>query len=133
MTALAFDKVGEVGLEESTYFKLTQKQTDLILFDRMRGHKDQITSIRFLPKLLLGRKSKETTSSGYLLSSSKGTLLKLCDLSTQHCMESTVAHRSEVWDFDISKDEKMLMTGSNDLKFKVWTIDRDVLAKGLIQ
>ena len=96
----------------------------------MRGHKDQITSIRFLPRPLLGG-YKSTSSSGYLLSSSKDTLLKLWDLSTQHCMETVVVHRSEVWDFDISKDEKMLVTGSDDIEFKVWTIDHEVLAKGL--
>jgi U3 small nucleolar RNA-associated protein 12 len=93
----------------------------------MRGHKDQITSIRFLPRPLLGG----TSSSGYLLSSSKDTLLKLWDLGTQHCMETVVVHRSEVWDFDVSKDEKMLVTGSDDIEFKVWTIDHEVLAKGL--
>jgi U3 small nucleolar RNA-associated protein 12 len=99
----------------------------------MRGHKDQITSIRFLSRPLLGdHKSKDmTSSSGYLLSSSKDTLLKLWDLSTQHCMETVVAHRSEVWYFDISKDEKMLVTGSEDAEFKIWTIDHEVLAKGL--
>ena len=72
-----------------------------------------------------------TTSFEYLLSSSKDTLLKLWDLSTQHCIETVVAHRSEVWDFDISKDEKMLVTGSDDIEFKVWTIDHEVLVKGL--
>jgi len=99
----------------------------------MRGHKDQITSVRFLlTPLLGGHESKDMISSpGYLLSSSKDTLLKLWDLSTQHCMETVVAHRSEVWDFDISKDEKMLVTGSEDTEFRVWTIDHEVLAKGL--
>lgn len=99
----------------------------------MRGHKDQVTSIQFISRPLLGgHKSKDmTSSSGYLLSSSKDTLLKLWDLSTQHCMETVVAHRSEVWDFDISKDEKMLVTGGEDAEFKVWTIDHEVLAKGL--
>src|SRR6266480_2235427 len=89
----------------------------------MRGHKDQITSIRFLPRPLLGDHKS--------ISSSRDTLLKLWDLSTQHCMETVVVHRSEVWDFDISKDEKMLVTGSDDIEFKVWTIDHEVLAKGL--
>ena len=96
----------------------------------MRGHKDQITSIRFLSRPLLGG-HKSTSSPGYLLSSSKDTLLNLWDLGTQHCMETVVVHRSEVWNFDISKDEKMLVTGSEDIEFKVWTIDHEVLAKGL--
>ncbi|GBC04191.1 hypothetical protein RclHR1_05560011 [Rhizophagus clarus] len=134
VTALTFDKTG-------TRLASGSNDTDLIIWDivgevglyRMRGHKDQITSIRFLLKPLLGgHKSKDlTSSSGYLLSSSKDTLLKLWDLSTQHCMETVVAHRSEIWDFDISEDEKMLVTGSEDAEFKVWTIDHEVLAKGL--
>ncbi|RIA92969.1 WD40-repeat-containing domain protein [Glomus cerebriforme] len=134
VTALTFDKTG-------TRLASGSRDTDLIIWDvvgevglyRMRGHKDQITAIRFLPRPLSGgHKSNDTiSSSGYLLSSSKDTLLKLWDLSTQHCMETVVAHRSEIWDFDISKDEKMLVTGSDDTEFKVWTIDHEVLAKGL--
>ncbi|CAB4425009.1 unnamed protein product [Rhizophagus irregularis] len=134
VTALTFDKTG-------TRLASGSKDTDLIIWDivgevglyRMRGHKDQVTSIQFISRPLLGgHKSKDmTSSSGYLLSSSKDTLLKLWDLSTQHCMETVVAHRSEVWDFDISKDEKMLVTGGEDAEFKVWIIDHEVLAKGL--
>ncbi|CAG8547930.1 5569_t:CDS:10, partial [Racocetra fulgida] len=97
----------------------------------MRGHKDQITAIRFLCKPLSGGVISENTTQDYLLSSSKDTLLKLWDLSTQHCMETVVAHRSEIWDFDVSKDETLIVTGSSDPEIKLWTIDHDVLAQGL--
>jgi hypothetical protein len=36
-----------------------------------------------------------------LLTSSKDTLVKLWDLPTQHCVETLVAHRSEVWSLDV--------------------------------
>ncbi|CAG8625852.1 1091_t:CDS:10, partial [Cetraspora pellucida] len=133
VTALTFDKYG-VRLASGS------KDTDIIIWDvvgemglyRMRGHKDQITAIRFLCKPLSGGViSENTTSQEYLLSSSKDTLLKLWDLSTQHCMETVVAHRSEIWDFDVSKDETLIVTGSADPEIKLWTIDHDVLAQGL--
>ncbi|CAG8503552.1 14003_t:CDS:10 [Acaulospora morrowiae] len=133
VTALTFDKSG-------TRLASGSKDTDIILWDivgevglfRMRGHKDQVTSLRFLPRSLSGGaiKADDTLSPGYLISSSKDTLLKLWDLSTQHCMETVVAHRSEVWDFDISRDWKMLVTGGDDSEMKVWTIDHNVLARG---
>ncbi|CAG8819290.1 28547_t:CDS:2, partial [Racocetra persica] len=115
------------------------KDTDIIIWDvvgevglfRMRGHKDQITAIRFLCKPLSGGVISDNTTQDYLLSSSKDTLLKLWDLSTQHCMETVVAHRSEIWDFDVSKDETLIVTGSSDPEIKLWTIDHDVLAQGL--
>ncbi|CAG8657132.1 2774_t:CDS:2, partial [Scutellospora calospora] len=101
---LTFDKSG-VRLASGS------KDTDLIIWDvvsevglfRMRGHKDQVTAIRFLSKPSLdGVISEDISSHGYLLSSSKDTFLKLWDLSTQHCMETIIAHRSEIWDFDES-------------------------------
>ncbi|CAG8432793.1 526_t:CDS:10 [Diversispora eburnea] len=127
VTSLLFDKTG-------TRLASGSKDTNIILWDvigevglfRLCGHKDQITSIRFLPKSLLS-KDNEISSPGYLISSSKDTLLKLWDLSTQHCIETVVSHRSEIWDFDISKDGKMIVTGGDDADMKVWTIDYEVL------
>jgi len=39
-----------------------------------------------------------------LLSSSKDSLVKLWDLQTQHCVETLVGHRSEVWSIDLKFD-----------------------------
>ncbi|CAJ0919354.1 3716_t:CDS:10 [Entrophospora sp. SA101] len=138
ITALTFDQSG-------TRLASGSKDTDLIVWDvvgeiglyRMRGHKDQITSVKFLSKSVFGinKKSKEILPSSslsgyYLISSSKDTLLKLWDLSTQHCMETIVAHRSEIWNFDISQDESLLVTGGDDNELKIWTIDHELLTKG---
>ncbi len=58
--------------------------------DRMRGHKDMITSCIFV------------SNGDQLLTSSKDTLIKLWDLTTQHCVETLVAHNSEVWAMALS-------------------------------
>jgi len=86
----------------------------------MRGHKNQITSINFL-------------SQDYVLTSSKDTLLKVWDLGTQHCIETIVAHRSEVWDVAFDVHQMILCTGSNDDEIRVWKVDLDVLKTHLKQ
>ncbi|CAG8537832.1 10629_t:CDS:10 [Paraglomus brasilianum] len=125
VTALAFDATG-------TRLASGSKDNDLIIWDivgevglyRMRGHKDQITAVKFLS-------GNNDTSYGFLLSSSKDTLLKVWDLSTQRCVETVVAHRTEIWDFDISSDQTLLVTGSSEPGLKIWRIDRELLDKGL--
>ncbi|CAO3565668.1 unnamed protein product [Mortierella alpina] len=130
VTALAFDKSGSRLVSGS-------RDTDLIVWDvegevglyRLRGHKDQVTSVRFLSRPSLVEGGKPTD--GYVVSASKDTLIKLWDLSTQHCMETLVAHRNEVWDFDVNGDESMLVSGGGDADIKVWKIDAAVLRTGL--
>ncbi|KAF9170002.1 hypothetical protein BGX21_009742, partial [Mortierella sp. AD011] len=130
VTALAFDKSGSRLVSGS-------KDTDLIVWDvegevglyRLRGHKDQITSVRFISRPSIVEGGKPTD--GYVLSSSKDTLIKLWDLSTQHCMETLVAHRNEVWSCDVNADETVLASGGGDPDIKVWKIDATVLRTGL--
>ncbi|KAG0012704.1 hypothetical protein BGZ80_011564 [Entomortierella chlamydospora] len=130
VTALAFDKSGSRLVSGS-------KDTDLIVWDvegevglyRLRGHKDQITSVRFISRPSIVEGGKPTD--GYVLSSSKDTLIKLWDLSTQHCIETLVAHRNEVWSCDVNADETMLVSGGGDPDIKVWKIDAAVLRTGL--
>lgn len=97
---------------------------------RLRGHRDQITGIRFLPP-----SDSPSTSAGssndFLISTSKDTLLKLWDLSTQHCVQTIVAHHSEVWSMDFSLEQNLIFTGSGDGDLKAWKIDFDALAAGL--
>lgn len=86
---------------------------------RLRGHRDQITSLSFL-------------SPDHLLSGSKDTLLKLWHLPTQHCLDTAIAHRSECWSTTplpvTSEDEEpgdpvavVLSTGSEG-EVKLWNI-----------
>jgi U3 small nucleolar RNA-associated protein 12 len=96
----------------------------------LRGHRDQITSIRFLTTTA-SPSTSTSTSPGYILTSSKDTFLKLWDLSTQHCIQTVVAHRSELWSFDIDQSGTMIFTGSGEGELKAWKIDQDALNEGI--
>ena len=96
----------------------------------LRGHRDQITAIRFLAVDLPSVASSSTSTPGLLLTGSKDTFLKLWDLSTQHCVQTIVAHRAEVWTLDVNKEQGLVFTGSNEGELKAWSIDHDAIAEG---
>ncbi|KAL1944244.1 hypothetical protein VTO73DRAFT_3429 [Trametes versicolor] len=133
VTALAFDGSG-------TRLASGSQDTDLILWDvvgeaglyRLRGHRDQITAIRFVRPAAESAPSTSTgIAPGYLLTSSKDTFLKLWDLQTQHCTQTVVAHRSEVWTMDLNPEQDLVFTGSGEGELKAWKIDHEALAQGL--
>ncbi|KAI9332206.1 quinon protein alcohol dehydrogenase-like superfamily [Obelidium mucronatum] len=122
------------------------KDTDLVIWDtisetglyRLRGHKDQITGLRFI----------ESNSAGFvcdhLVSCSKDTMMKFWDLGTQHCVETVIAHRGEVWAIDMfegnvqednesnsDRHTKMIVTGGSEGEVRVWKLDLKVLADKL--
>ena len=57
--------------------------------------------------------------------------MKLWDLSTQHCIQTIVAHRSEIWSMDTNGDQDLVFTGSGEGELKAWRIDHKALADGL--
>lgn len=57
--------------------------------------------------------------------------MKVWDLSTQHCVQTTVAHRAEVWSLDINPEKTLIFTGSSEGEMKVWRIDSEALSEGL--
>ncbi|TFK55785.1 WD40 repeat-like protein [Heliocybe sulcata] len=133
VTALAFDKAG-------TRLASGSQDTDLIIWDivaeaglfRLRGHRDQITAIRFINPETSAQPSTSTSASpGYILTSSKDTFLKLWDLSTQHCIQTVVGHRSEIWSMDLDMEQKLIFTGSGEGELKAWRLDQEALAEGL--
>ncbi|SJX61232.1 related to DIP2-Dom34p-interacting protein [Sporisorium reilianum f. sp. reilianum] len=102
--------------------------TDIILWDlvaetglyRLRGHRDAVTAIAFVrtPSTLLqsnGASSSaaavhtDSNAAGYLLSTSKDGLLKLWDLSLQHCVETVVHGSTEIWSLAVSQDVPLAM------------------------
>lgn len=87
----------------------------------MRGHKDQITSLHFL------NVNENGVFASHILSTSKDTLIKVWDITTQHCIETVVGHRSEIWSSLILHDGKRLITGSSDEELRVWNIDSECL------
>ncbi|KAJ3573882.1 hypothetical protein NP233_g2154 [Leucocoprinus birnbaumii] len=132
ITSLAFDEPG-------TRLASGSQDTDLTIWDvvgetglyRLRGHRDQITSIRFLPSSRDLPSTSTSTNPGYLLTSGKDTFVKLWDLSTQHCVQTIVAHRSEVWSLDMNREQDLFFTGSGEGEVKAWRIDADILSTGL--
>ncbi len=57
-----------------------------------------------------------------LVSSSKDTFLKVWDLQTQHCVQTVIGHRSEVWSFDVNADETRLATVAVDQWIRVYKV-----------
>lgn len=57
--------------------------------------------------------------------------MKLWDLSTQHCVQTVVAHSSEVWSLDLNPSKDLIFTGSSEGDLKVWKLDHVALREGL--
>ncbi|KAI8983108.1 WD40-repeat-containing domain protein [Pilobolus umbonatus] len=133
VTALSYDIDG-------TRLASGSRDTDIIVWDivsesglyRLKGHKDQVTCIMFLTaKGTEAEADVGASSDGYILSSSKDTLIKLWDLSTQHCRETLVGHRSEVWSFAVSQDQQIIISGGAETHLKAWKIDWKILGLSL--
>ena len=143
ITVLTFDKSG-VRLASGAH------DTDIIIWDlvaevglfKLRGHKNQITALRFLQPNLEendaatnrdieeqitrsnGFTNANEESIGYLLSTSKDSLIKIWDLSIQHCIETHVAQSNgECWALCVSPSDDGCVTAGNDGELKVWSID----------
>ncbi|KAF8477012.1 WD40-repeat-containing domain protein [Kalaharituber pfeilii] len=137
VSALAFDSSG-------TRLASGGKDASIIVWDliaevglyKLKGHKDQITTVGFLraPVAEEGEdatmEDAERDEDGWLISTGKDTLLKLWELSTQHCMETHVAHNGECWGMALSPDGKGCITTGNDGELKVWAIDPRGLSAG---
>ncbi|KAE8220668.1 hypothetical protein CF319_g5839 [Tilletia indica] len=159
VTTLAFDHQGLILASGS-------QDTDLILWDivaesglyRLRGHRDAITQVLFVPELPVStledagpsslRSSRDTAR--YLLSTSKDGFLKLWDLSLQHCVETAIPGKGEIWSMATAlfrstpqttskKDDGegsasiVVLTGGTDGQTRVYELDIDVLRLGLEQ
>ncbi|KAK4940154.1 beta transducin [Elasticomyces elasticus] len=141
ITYLKFDRSG-VRLASGS------KDTDIILWDlvaevglyRLRGHKDQITSLNFLTvdntQTADGADQDEAaeddTSDTFLLSTSKDALIKVWDLSTQHCIETHVTQTNgECWALGLMRDCTSCMTAGNDGELKVWLINQNAMQQKL--
>ncbi|KAJ1736895.1 beta transducin [Coemansia sp. Benny D160-2] len=128
ISALQFDPTGTVLVSGS-------RDTDLILWDiigetglyRLRGHKDEITDIVFVCGSENPTSALNASSVGYIVTSSKDTLVKLWDLRARHCIQTLVSHRSEVWSMAASPDGRLLVTGTSDAELRVWVVDKQRL------
>lgn len=59
------------------------------------------------------------------------TFMKVCDLSTQQCVQIIVAHRSEVWSMAINRECDLVFTGSGEGELKARKVDCTAIADGL--
>jgi U3 small nucleolar RNA-associated protein 12 len=140
ITTLVFDKSG-VRLASGS------KDTDVIIWDlvaevglfKLRGHKDQITGLQFIqpeaPQESEGDEDMITDEEGgsfdgFLLTTGKDALIKLWDMTSQHCIETHVAQTNgECWAVGTSPDGNGCITAGNDGEMRVWSIDLSGLYK----
>ncbi|KAJ9669232.1 beta transducin [Coniosporium apollinis] len=139
ITTLAFDKSG-VRLASGA------KDTDIVIWDliaevglfKLRGHKDQITALHFLHPTADVENEEggvdgvvdDDTGAVFLLSTSKDALIKIWDVSSQHCIETHVAQTNgECWAMGVSPDGSGCITAGNDGELKVWALDTAGLRK----
>lgn len=126
VSTMSFDRTG-------TRLASGSKDAHIIVWDliaevglyRLRGHKDAVTEVEFLrgEDGALGE-----STDGWLISTGKDALIKLWDLSTQHCVETHVAHHGECWAMTVSPDQRGCITAGNDGELKVWGIDTSALS-----
>ena len=57
--------------------------------------------------------------------------MKLWDLSTQHCIQTVVAHRSEIWSLALDLERDLILTGAAEGEVKAWKLDREAISAGL--
>ncbi|KIW03981.1 uncharacterized protein PV09_04812 [Verruconis gallopava] len=134
ITTLAFDSSGARLASGS-------KDTDIVVWDlvaevglfKLRGHKDQIVSLQWL---YTGKEDGTSDAvngshpeSAFILSASKDALIKIWDISSQHCIETHVAQTNgECWAMGVSPDMSGCITAGSDGELKVWSIDLAALA-----
>ena len=102
------------------------RDTDIILWDlvtesglyRLKGHKDGVTGLVFIEG------GGEEGVPTHVVSVSKDALVKVWELTTQHCVQTLVGHRSEVWAIEISPDGKRMVTGAADRQLRVWSLEK---------
>ncbi|KAF1810677.1 F-box/WD repeat-containing protein pof1 [Eremomyces bilateralis CBS 781.70] len=132
VTSLAFDLSG-VRLASGS------KDTDIIIWDlvaetgafKLRGHKDQVVSLHFIiPKASADEEEDQAAlnddaTGGYILSASKDALIKLWDLSSQHCIETHVSQSNGGCSaMGLSADGNACITAGSEGELKVWLIDQ---------
>lgn len=137
ITELVFDRAG-VRLASGS------RDTSIILWDlvaevglyKFRGHKDQITSLNFISGHLDKDLDKDEiddqvpTEDSFLLSTSKDALIKIWDLSMQHCIETHVTQSNgECWALGLSPEQDGCITAGNDGEMRAWVLDKQALMR----
>lgn len=82
---------------------------------RLAAHNDAVTAVLLL----------KHADSGRIISSSKDGLLRVYDVETQHCVQTVVGHRAEVWAMSVDPSHTLLMTGSVDAEIRAFKLNHD--------
>ena len=89
VTSLAYEPQGSLLVSGGA-------DSDIFLWDlvtltgvcKLRGHKDAVTGVAFMQR---------SVGQPLIVSVSKDTLMKVWDVVTQHCIQTIVGHRCELW------------------------------------
>lgn len=149
VTSLHFDRDGLTLASGS-------QDTNLILWDvvaetglfRLKGHRDAITDLHFIYASEAEKADPSTSSKNpsggatrYLASASKDGLLKLWDLTLQHCVETVLPGRGEIWSLSVLQDARLSSSGSSvgalilvgnaEGKVKFYEVSTDALSSSI--
>lgn len=129
---ILWDVVAEAGIFRSVRLRQSVRCSLLTICVSLRGHRDQVTGIRFIEVVSSSAPSTSTGAApGFLLTGAKDTFLKLWDLATQHCVQTVVAHRAEIWTLDVDSNQELIFTGSGEGDMKAWKLDHEAMKSGL--
>ncbi|KAI1955461.1 beta transducin [Ophidiomyces ophidiicola] len=116
------------------------KDTNIIIWDliaevgliKLRGHTGQITSLHFLSSSdsedEVVELQSEHEQEQFLLSTGKDSLIKVWDLSSQHCIETHIAQSNgECWGLGLAPDRSGCITAGNEGELRVWAIDASAM------
>lgn len=85
--------------------------TDAGLF-RLPAHNGPVTAV-----ILMSRADRDL-----IISSSKDGLVRVYDVETQHCLQTLVGHRAEVWAMALDPTRGLLLTGSIDAEVRLFRL-----------
>lgn len=52
-------------------------------------------------------------------------ILQVWDLDTQHCIQTVVGHRSEIWSVDYHPKLQRVITGTSDNQLRIWKVSQE--------
>jgi U3 small nucleolar RNA-associated protein 12 len=82
---------------------------------RLKGHRDEVTGLVFCDT---------QGATPRLVTCSKDSHLRVWDLTTQHCVQTVVGHRCEVWSLDVDAAGQRLVTGAADAHLRVFRLSQ---------
>ncbi|PXF46279.1 WD repeat-containing protein 3 [Gracilariopsis chorda] len=122
VSCLAFEKIslgknskGDIRIRPSSLVS-GSNDGDIIMWNitegkgvfRFPAHNDALTRVLYFKR----------ESSSFIVSSSKDGIIKVYDVETQHCVQTIVGHRAEVWAMELDPTNSLLVTGSADAEIR---------------